>query len=53
MLGVGVLSSFYLLGERGLGRVASGDFRCRRTVLRDNVQLLGNPRVKRPDPFIS
>ena len=52
MLGVGV-QPFDPRGGRGLGRMASGDFRYRRTVLRDTSSSWAIPRIERPAPFIS
>ena len=39
--------------SRALGRIASGDFRYFRTVLRDTSSSRAIPRIEQPDPFIS
>ena len=46
-------SSFEPRGGRGFGRIASGDFRYFRTVLRDTSSSRAIPRIERPAPFIS
>ena len=41
------------LRAKAEGRVDSGDFRYRRTVLRDTSSSWAIPRIERPAPFIS
>ena len=46
-------SSFEPRGRRGLGRIASGVFKYRRTVLRDTSNFRAISRIEWPAPFIS